>query len=366
MTFRIEPDPTSIYFRCVEDCNDAMMLTDAEGAIVYVNPAWERTYGYSKAEAVGKRASLLHSGKHDERFYAAMWKAISNPKVGYWKGEVVNRMKNGALISVLLMITPFRQPDGAISGYIGIATDMTARKKLEASLRHQESLAAVRQFAEGLAHELGTILGVIRGRAEFMHNRANEPSIVVSGSDTVIRQADRVSRIIGYLLRFCRTAEPVQTANVAFAPIARDLKALIAGRAAGRPIDFLFDVPVAFRAQGDQRRVGEILGHFAANSVDAIEEAVVLGRTTGHQIAVTAEENDSEIRLSVRDTGNGVADEILDKIFQPYFTTKEIGKSAGLGLAISTRLAQDMEGSITVESEHGAGTTFTLHLPKAT
>lgn len=365
MKYSLTPDPTSIYFRCVEDCNDTMMLTDASGSILYVNRAWERTYGYAKDEVVGKRASVLHSGKHDEKFYQDMWKAISDPKIGYWRGEVINRAKSGKLVNVLLMITPFKREDGQICGYSGIATDITAQKELEASRKQQEILAAVRQFAEGLAHEVGTTLAVIRGRAEFIEGHINNTSIVASGSETIVQQADRVQRLIGYLLRFCRNSNPVEFKDLNMSALIAEIKSYIDSRNPHLPIRFNAELKEVAKLRGDSGRVRDILMNFIHNAQDAIEEAVAKGRCDGHEICVRVKRVDGEYQITIQDTGCGIDPRNLDKIFQPYFTTKDIGKAAGLGLSIASRLAQDMGGRVSVQSQAGVGSTFTLHLPVA-
>src|SRR5690606_13193606 len=105
---------------CVEDSDEAIMISDRKGTLVYVNPAWCRIYQYTAEEAVGNTPSLLHSGIQDKSFYRKMWDDITNPEKGSWKGELVNRAKDGTLVPVLLTITPYRGDDGSILGYMGI------------------------------------------------------------------------------------------------------------------------------------------------------------------------------------------------------------------------------------------------------
>lgn len=87
----LNSDPQNVFYRCVEDSNEAIMITDTRGAFLYVNPAWCAIYGYARNEALGQNLRILHSGFHNSEFYREMWQAILDPKVGHWKGEVVNK-----------------------------------------------------------------------------------------------------------------------------------------------------------------------------------------------------------------------------------------------------------------------------------
>ena len=127
-----------VFLRCVEDCFEPIMLTDRSGRLTYVNPAWVLTYGYSKEEAIGSTPRLLRSSGQSDAFYRAMWGEILNPEIGFWRGEVLNRAKDGHLVPVLLTITPYRESSGAIAGYMGIAVDLSDQKKMEHQILHQD------------------------------------------------------------------------------------------------------------------------------------------------------------------------------------------------------------------------------------
>jgi PAS domain S-box-containing protein len=161
-------DPQNVFFRCVEDSSEAIMISDPRGILQYVNPAWVRTYGYTQKEAIGNKPSLLHSGLHSKAFYQSMWTEISSQETGHWKGELINRCKNGELIPVLLTITPVKSAEAKIIGYMGVAVDIRFKKELEAKVAHQDRLASIGLLASGIAHEIGNPLGVIRGRAELL------------------------------------------------------------------------------------------------------------------------------------------------------------------------------------------------------
>ena len=133
----------NVYFRCVEDSNEPIMITNQQGQLVYTNPAWHRTYGYSKDEALGQTPRILRSKHQDDDFYKRMWEQILNPEVGYWKGKLINLSKQGLEIPVLLTITPYRNLENKILGYMAVALDLSEQEKLEIQIAAQERLVTI-------------------------------------------------------------------------------------------------------------------------------------------------------------------------------------------------------------------------------
>jgi len=343
------------------------MITDEFGKILYINPAWERLYGFNQSEVLGQTPKFLHSGKHDSTFYKNMWKAITDPKLGHWKGEIINRTKSDTLLPVYLMITTIRRPDQSIYGYVGIATDFRVHKEGEKKNRQQENLAALRTFSEGLAHQIGTTLGVIRGRAEFLEAQPSSKRTVQSSAKTIIEQADRIQQCVEYLLQFCRTTRGLDLQEVEIAPLLREIHKHYEKRAQDLMISFRFKHSDHPPIKGDSQRIKNILIHLLDNAIDAIENERANPKKAGtnHEIHVYTEEHESEIKITIRDTGCGIEEKDLDKIFQPFFTKKDIGQGIGLGLSLALTLTQDFGGRISVTSQPGAGSAFTLHIPKA-
>jgi PAS domain S-box-containing protein len=161
-------DPSNVFYQCVESSNDAMMMTNPQGYLQYVNPAWCTIYGYDRHEVLGRNPRFLQSGHQDSAFYDKMWQAILDPEVGGWRGELINRTKHGDTIPVLLTITPIRNVEGELQGYLGIAVDISKQKELQLRLLQQDRLASIGLLAGGLIHQLGTPLTVARGRAMIL------------------------------------------------------------------------------------------------------------------------------------------------------------------------------------------------------
>jgi two-component system, cell cycle sensor histidine kinase and response regulator CckA len=360
MPFSFEMDPRNIFFRCVEDSGEAIMISNSDGELVYVNPAWSRTYGYSREEAIGSTPRLLHSGHHDKKFYDEMWSKIRDPKIGSWKGEVINKSKDGSLVPVLLTITPFKTSHSNVSGYMGIAVNMTYQKELETKITHQDRLASIGLLASGLAHEIGTPLGVIRGRAEFLSMQSENPA-VQKNLELITSQIDRISKLIRSLLNISRTTGEVNLEPVALKPLIEEIVLLVGQNLKQEGAEIRIDLPDDILIRADAQRLQQVFLNLFVNSIYAIKKAIKHEPTPRpHHLLVSAHPAGSKIEIRVNDTGCGIAPEDMKKLFKPFFTTKDVGEGTGLGLPIVAQLVREMQGKISVESKVGQGTTFTL------
>lgn len=358
MNFKINDEERNIFFRCVEDSNEAIMITNLEGLLIYVNPAWCRIYGYSKEEALRSTPKILHSGVTSPELYDQMWKDILDPQKGFWKGEIINRAKNGVLIPVLLSITSYKS-GLKVLGYLGIALDVSHRKELEGKVAHQDRLASVGLLASGLAHEVGTPLGVIRGRAEFLTMQLENPSQRKS-LEVIVTQIDRISKLIRSLLRISRATHDVQVESVVFEQVVEEVMSLVGQNFTKDSVQLIIEIPSGLKVMGDFNRLEQVILNLAMNSIHAIRKSIELGRTGPHFFKISAEEKDQRALVHVEDSGCGISRENQKKLFKPFFTTKEVGQGTGLGLAITSQLITEMKGSIIVKSQLGEGTTFTM------
>lgn len=365
MTLQLKAEPQNIYFRCVEDSNEAIMISNKKGFLVYVNPAWTKIYGYSKEEAIGKTPRLLHSGMHEKTFYEQMWQSISNPETASWKGEVINKAKDGTLIPVILSITPYRElGEGEIAGYMGIALDIRQRKELEAEIAHQDRLASVGMLASGLAHEIGTPLGVIRGRAELMSMQTEDPKSLKS-FEVIISQIDRISKMIRSLLRLSRNFGVSQLSRVELYELINETILLVQRSLEQANIKSMIELPKDLVVLGDSDRLSQILLNLIMNAIHAMEQKNKDQGVCNHILKFECiQSSESTLTLCISDTGCGIPKENLNKLFKPFFTTKGVGVGTGLGLAITSQLMREMKGEIHVKSELGCGAQFFLKFKK--
>jgi two-component system, cell cycle sensor histidine kinase and response regulator CckA len=356
-------EPHNIFFRCVEDSNEAIMITGPEGDLVYVNPAWCQIYGYTKDEAIGQTPRLIRSGSQSDEFYREMWMMIRDSKLGYWKGEVVNKAKDGKLIPVFLTITTYRSPSGEIQGYMGIAVDVSYKKELEARVIHQDRLASIGILASGLAHEIGTPLGVVRGRAEFLMMQAND-SKINKNLEVITQQIDRISKLIRSLLRVSRSFSDIHSEAIGIVDVVHEVMALVGQSLRADSVDVRIEVPPEMRVRADFGRLEQVMLNLIMNSIHAIRRVIQSGKLKNHFLVIAADPvSGGKTRILVRDSGCGIPPENMKKLFKPFFTTKDIGEGTGLGLAIVAQLVREMEGEISVSSIVDEGATFTLLLP---
>ena len=354
-------EQNNIFYRCVEDSSEAIMISDVRGVLFYVNKAWQRIYGYSAEEAIGRTPRMLRSKHQHTDFYREMWTAISNPRLGYWKGELVNVSKSGKEVPVLLTITPYRDAHNQVQGYMGIALDMTQKRELEAQIIRQDRLASVGLLASGLAHEIGTPLGVIRGRAEYLAFLSGSDERLKSGLEIIVTQIDRISRLIYSLLNLARAEKSETTLAIVPAEIVRQVLVLTEQKLANNQIEVMLNISDHVRVIAERDKLTQVILNLVINAIHAIET-----RGDGpRKISFFAVENTDGWDLQIQDTGTGISKKNMNNLFKPFFTTKDVGQGTGLGLAIALQIVQSWGGQIQVTSEENVGTTFHLLLKKA-
>lgn len=359
MNPRLIRDEGNIFFRCVEDSSEAIMITDNFGKMVYVNPMWVTVYGYSLAEALGNTPRIIHSGYQPEEFYSKMWESIKNVEIGFWKGEVINKTKSGKLIPVMLTITPYKNSEGIITGYMGIAIDLSDKKQLEAQVVHQDRLASIGMLASGLAHEIGTPLGVIRGRAEFMQMQSNDQSMK-NNFEIIIGQIDRISKLISSLLRVSRSSTDVNMEKFPIIRAVEEVTNLLNKDMERSGIKTLKEISEDVTVYADYNRFVQIILNLTMNSIHAIKKEKEFNPNKELKISYEAFQDNEKTIFKIEDTGCGIPSGDMKKLFQPFFTTKQVGEGTGLGLAIVAQLIHEMYGEISVQSTVGVGSTFQI------
>ena len=341
------------------------MITNHENKLVYVNPAWERIYGFTSEEALNATPRILRAESHDREFYKKMWADILSPEKGYWRGELVNKTKEGESVPVLLTITPFKETCGNVTGYMGIAVDIREEKKLQAQVMHQDRLASIGVLASGLAHEIGTPLGTIRGRAELMSFSGEATSSIRDGLKIIMSQIDRVSKLIDSLLRIARSKQSVELRRIHLYPALSDLRELMLQKAKKARVDLSFECPEDISVLAERGRLDQVLINLCINAIQAIQEKQnFTSDSSKNKLEFLVTDHSKYVQIEIRDTGCGIAKKNMDSLFKPFFTTKDIGEGTGLGLAIVAKILDEMNASIQVKSAVGEGTSFFVQFKK--
>ena len=229
-----------------------------------------------------------------------------------------------------------------------------------------ERLASVGLLASGMAHEIGTPLGVIRGRAEVLLMKRSGDEALKRDLGIIISQVDRISTLMKALLNLARGDDVKLTGAMDLGVVVGEVVGIMSAtfRLHGITIVNEIEPNARVRAQGDQEPFHQILCNLFQNSIQAIDRARRQGKNGAHEVKVTLRSEGNDWCLTVSDTGCGIPPEDQARLFRPFFSTKGIGGGLGLGLALSHRIVQSWRGSITVESEVGQGARFQLHLPK--
>ena len=178
------------------------MITDPSGTILYANPAFEKTSGYGRAEALGQNPRVLKSGKHDAEFYRRMWATLAAGEV--WSGHMINRRKDGTLYEEDANISPVHDAAGGIVNYVAVKRDVTHEVHLEDQLRQAQKLEAVGRLAGGVAHDFNNLLMGIMGYAELCRDQIEPDHPIREWLDEITHDAERSAEITRQLLAFAR------------------------------------------------------------------------------------------------------------------------------------------------------------------
>ena len=338
----------------VEGAPHGMIMVDEHGTILLVNAQIERQFGYSREELLGKSVDMLvpESSRAEHELHRAEFSANPEPRQMGAGRELFGARKDGQLISVEIGLNPIRTPSGL--RVLASIVDITDRKRIEDQLRRTELLAELGTLASGMAHEIGTPMNVILGRAEFAMRRIEDERAKQSLA-TIVTQVERITKIMNQFLAFARR-RPSERRAVAVRDFIEDSLEMLHERLARHQIqvvaEILDNVPLV---HADPDQMSQVLLNLFINALHAMPDGGTLTLKVKHEGDVVA--------LLISDTGHGIPQENLGKIFTPFFTTKEVGKGTGLGLTVVHGIIQEHGGNITVESETGKGTTFKILLP---
>lgn len=361
--------------RAVEQSPASIIITDRNGLIEYVNPHFERITGYRSDEVLGRNPRLLKSGVTPARTYEVMWKTISEG--GEWRGELCNRSKNGELYWESAAISGLRDEDGEVSHYIAVKENITDRKREEANaaalqshLMQTQRLESLGLLAGGVSHEFNNLLAVIMGNTELALRQVDESQPLHADLLQVHQAAVRSAELTRQLLVFARS-QPVAPAvldlNATVPALLTILRRVIRGNVeiVWQPAERLWPTMM------DPGQMDQILTNLVVNARHAIAGRGSITISTANHIidadycATHADAEPGEyVGLAVSDTGSGMDEATVARIYEPFFTTKAVGQGTGLGLAMVYGSVKQCRGFMTVASAPGEGTTFEIYLPR--
>jgi PAS domain S-box-containing protein len=336
----------------IEQAAEMIVITDIEGRIEYVNPAFERLTGYLREEAIGQKPSILKSGRQDAAFYGRLWRTITGGRT--WRGHFVNRRKDGSLFEEDATISPIKNAAGTIVSFVAAKRDVTQEMTLEDQLEQAQKMDAIGSLAGGVAHDFNNILQALLSQAQLLGIHANDPERVKTLGLELGQQISHGASLTRQLLLFSRreTAKPEildlnDSVRNAMVMLRRLVRANIA-------VEMQL-APKALLVKADRGQMEQVLVNLTVNASDAMPDG-------GTLILRTGEFPGERVWLSVEDSGTGIPEAIRKRIFEPFFTTKGVAKGTGLGLAVVHGIVTRNGGRIEVESVEGQGTVFRVIL----
>ncbi len=361
-----------------DSAQDAIIMMDQNGHITYWNPAAEQILGYTGEEAMGMH---LHTLIAPQRYHATHHAAFAKFQLT-GRGDAIDRTielearrNNGLEISIELSLSALHLQGSWHS--VGIIREITERKRaeaerenLQAQLQQAQKMEAIGTLAGGIAHDFNNILGAILGYAEMAYDDSPPGSLVASDIKHILKAGHRARELVKQILAFSRQAETEQIPMQPAIIIREAGKMLRSSLPTTIAIQQNID-PTAGLILADPTQIHQIVMNLCTNAYHAMEEKGGTLSISLKKIILTRDDLINEphvqpgdfVQLSFADTGSGIAAEIRERIFEPYFTTKAIGKGTGMGLAIVHGIVKSYGGWISCCSKPGEGTVFHVYLP---
>ena len=349
----------------IESAFDIIVITDSEGKIRYVNNAFQILTGYSREEVIGATPSILKSGLHEKDFYKELWETITSGKP--WKGEFINKKKDGELYIASAAIYPLVSEKGEITHFVSIQRDITEEKKLYEQLLRAQKMEAIGTLAGGIAHDFNNILSAILGYAEILKEELGGSHKLSKAVSIIENSAQRGSDLAKQILNITRK-EQIELKVININRIINDSIEVLR-RSIPKDIEMEISLQDGLPpVKADPTQMQQMIMNLAINARDAMPGGGKLTISTSKVGNENGAANDlvsdnGYIKISVSDTGMGIDKDMQTKIFDPFFTTKDRSGGTGLGLYIVHSIVTNHGGYINLYSEPGKGTRFNIYLP---
>jgi two-component system sensor histidine kinase HydH len=325
-----------------------LIATDKDGKIAFYNGAAERITGLNLSESRGKDPEIILPSH-----FCGLAESLDRGE-SISEKEMEFEFTENKIVPVSVSASKIINEEGQFVGQVLIIRDLGEVRRLQDEIRRTEKLAAIGGLAAGVAHEIRNPLSSIKGIASYFKNKFDESSSDKEMADVMIQEVDRLNRVISELLEFARPPEIKPKTTDVNSLIMHSVR-LIEKEASSKEIAIRLDLSQQpLSAEIDSDRFSQCLLNLYLNALQAMGKG---GQLSIKNFLV----DDSFIIIEIRDTGSGIKAENLNKIFDPYYTTKT--KGTGLGLAIVHKIIEVHNGNIKVRSDPGQETTITISIP---
>ena len=353
------------YRSLVENSVDAIVTTDKKGRITFVNVGMEEMFGISRVNFLGRHISNYYKNGIDEarKLMGILWEK------GKFQNQEIDLINEGSTIPILASSSLLKNEEEEIVGTLGIFSDITEKKALEEKLKKTQAhliqtmkLRALGDLVAGVAHEINNPLMASQTIVHVMANALHDDCPNARRVKLIQECNDRIAKIVDHLRDFSRQSKfdfkPIEV-NL---PIENAL--LITGQQLlnhniGIVKELGADLP---QVRGDVNQLEQVFLDLISNARDAME-GQEREKTLTFRSFLTSSEHGEEVVITIQDSGKGIPPDILDKIFEPFFSTKGAGRGTGLGLSICYGIIEEHGGRLAVESVEGVQTTFKVFLP---
>jgi two-component system NtrC family sensor kinase len=337
----------------LESMDSGILVLDLEGHVARWNHAMESLYGRSQADVLGRALDEIFPESFMETLRGSLVLGETEEIAHIYKLHLPTPDGRGLMVNVA--IAPFQMASGERHGTVLILEDVTARVRLEEQLQHSEKMASIGILAAGVAHEVNTPLTGISSYTQMLREQIKPEDLRYPLLEKIEKQTFRAAKIINNLLNFSRSAT-AEVENIDVNRVLLDVLSLVEHQLEKNRVklvrEFAEDLPPV---RGNENRIQQVFFNLILNARDAMP--------SGGWLTLVTKADDDTVVIEVRDTGHGIRREDIKRIYDPFFTTKGIGRGTGLGLSVSYGIVQEHGGAIFVESAPGKGTTFQVALP---
>ncbi|PLY08539.1 MAG: hypothetical protein C0626_11815 [Arcobacter sp.] len=357
-----------------QNAHDGIVITDKSGKIITVNKSFANSTGYNLEEIVEQNPKILNSGIHDKKFYTNMWNSILTK--GFWEGELINKRKDNSLYNERLTINTVYDENQEIKNFIGIFSDITKQKQQEKALKEQEQilyqqskLAAMGEMIENIAHQWRQPLSIISSAVTGMQlqkelNINNNPEDEIKNLVLINKSAQYLSKTIDDFRNFLKTDNI--KANIQIESTIKKALDLLSSKLKNRDIDIIENLE-NIEVLGIENELLQVIMNIISNSKDALEDKNIEKK----MIFIDAFVENADAIILIKDNAGGINEEIINRVFEPYFTTKHKSQGTGIGLYMSEEIIKNhMEGTIsctntnyTYQSKEYSGAMFKITIP---